>query len=188
MCAVAMNSDGHGQERGSMFYSLADSLEEPAIIIDDEFTIVHANNTYRRIYGYHDDGKKCYQISHGFDSPCVVFGEECPWALLNSGKPPKLNFIEQFHAGNTLKNKVGVNYYPLADSTGNTGFLLIVIRDSVNETDEKADIYPLKTIEKNYLRNIFENHRGDNKNLADKLGISERTLYRKLKSFARSRG
>ena len=41
----------------------------------------------------------------------------------------------------------------------------------------------LKDIESDELRSQLENHRGSRAELADRLGISERTLYRKLKAF-----
>ena len=44
-------------------------------------------------------------------------------------------------------------------------------------------VLSLEENEKKYLKWLELNYKGDNKTLADKLGISERTLYRKLKSI-----
>lgn len=41
-------------------------------------------------------------------------------------------------------------------------------------------IVPLETAELRYLQWALAHHRGDRKSLAEQLGISERTLYRKL--------
>ncbi|MFO7542031.1 MAG: helix-turn-helix domain-containing protein [Thiobacillus sp.] len=41
-------------------------------------------------------------------------------------------------------------------------------------------IVPLETAELRYLQWALAHHDGDRKSLADQLGISERTLYRKL--------
>lgn len=46
---------------------------------------------------------------------------------------------------------------------------------------ESFDIKPLEQIEQEYLQAALRSHQGDNKSLAEKLGMSERTLYRKLK-------
>ena len=42
------------------------------------------------------------------------------------------------------------------------------------------DIVPLETAELRYLQWALAQHNGDRKSLAAQLGISERTLYRKL--------
>ncbi|MEE4237136.1 MAG: helix-turn-helix domain-containing protein [Anderseniella sp.] len=41
-------------------------------------------------------------------------------------------------------------------------------------------IVPLETAELRYLQWALAHHGGDRKSLAEQLGISERTLYRKL--------
>ncbi len=43
-------------------------------------------------------------------------------------------------------------------------------------------IVPLEEVERRYLRWASDRHHGDRRGLAEELGLSERTLYRKLKS------
>jgi transcriptional regulator with PAS, ATPase and Fis domain len=50
------------------------------------------------------------------------------------------------------------------------------------ESKPFAEIAPLDSLEKRYLAWAMENFQGDRKALAEQLGISERTLYRKLRS------
>ncbi len=45
------------------------------------------------------------------------------------------------------------------------------------------EIYPLKEAEKRYLRYLTVTYKGDKKMLAQLLGVSERTLYRKLQEL-----
>lgn len=45
------------------------------------------------------------------------------------------------------------------------------------------ELIPLEEIEKRYLEQTVLNHKGDRRELAKKLGIGERTLYRKLKNL-----
>ena len=47
-----------------------------------------------------------------------------------------------------------------------------------------GEIIPLKELEQAYLRWARASHRGDQRSLAAKLGLSERTLYRKLQALA----
>jgi two-component system response regulator HydG len=42
-------------------------------------------------------------------------------------------------------------------------------------------LLPLEEVEHRYLRWVYETHSGDRKALAERLGVSERTLYRKLR-------
>lgn len=53
---------------------------------------------------------------------------------------------------------------------------------AAEETKPFAEIAPLQNLEKNYLAWAAEHFPGDRKALAARLGISERTLYRKLKN------
>lgn len=55
------------------------------------------------------------------------------------------------------------------------------LRDSTETTEE--GIIPLDQVEQHYLSRIAAQYQGDNASLAQKLQISERTLYRKLKSL-----
>jgi DNA-binding NtrC family response regulator len=48
------------------------------------------------------------------------------------------------------------------------------------EVGPLTEIAPLENLEKRYLTWATENFQGDRKALAERLGISERTLYRKL--------
>lgn len=50
------------------------------------------------------------------------------------------------------------------------------------ETVEENDIVTLEKAEQRYLQKALDNHDGDRSSLALKLGVSERTLYRKLKA------
>ena len=49
-------------------------------------------------------------------------------------------------------------------------------------------LLPLEEVEQRYLRWVHETHPGDRRALADQLGVSERTLYRKLRHALESNG
>lgn len=50
------------------------------------------------------------------------------------------------------------------------------------------DLLPLEEVEQRYLRWVHARHAGDRKALAEQLGVSERTLYRKLRQALESDG
>lgn len=79
------------------------------------------------------------------------------------------NVIELFHlpeevlASDTKMEKASVNF------------------SSKDPQSPPQAIIPLEQHERDYLIWLHQHYQGDNKTLADKLGISERTLYRKMK-------
>lgn len=61
---------------------------------------------------------------------------------------------------------------PLEDASGD-----------LHRADGEQLVLPLKLVEERYLRQTAARFRGDNRQLATLLGISERTLYRKLQQL-----
>ena len=63
------------------------------------------------------------------------------------------------------------------------------LRDDLEPVDEFSScpsgeiVYPLDEIERRYLARVLARHSGDRRELAAQLGISERTLYRKLQQL-----
>lgn len=55
-----------------------------------------------------------------------------------------------------------------------------------SESHPFGEIVPLEEMERRYLLSVEKQHRGDRKSLAAKLGVSESTLYRKLKELDES--
>lgn len=47
------------------------------------------------------------------------------------------------------------------------------------------EVIPLDELERRYLRRVLARHAGDRRELAERLGVSERTLYRKLEALSR---
>ncbi|NDD36776.1 MAG: sigma-54-dependent Fis family transcriptional regulator, partial [Flavobacteriia bacterium] len=53
----------------------------------------------------------------------------------------------------------------------------------VESTEETQERMSLQDLEIDMIRKAIERHRGRRKEAAEELGISERTLYRKIKQF-----
>lgn len=54
---------------------------QPMIVLDPDYNIVAANAAYQRQFagdGKQYVGRKCYQVSHGYEVPCDKAGEHCP--------------------------------------------------------------------------------------------------------------
>lgn len=57
-------------------WPLLDILPFPVTIIDDDYNVVKANQ--EAIHEYTHMDQPCYQMSHGYESPCHENGEACP--------------------------------------------------------------------------------------------------------------
>jgi transcriptional regulator with PAS, ATPase and Fis domain len=51
------------------------------------------------------------------------------------------------------------------------------------EAEQKQDLPSLQDVEAQHIAELLRRHAGNRKKVAESLGISERTLYRKLKRY-----
>jgi transcriptional regulator with PAS, ATPase and Fis domain len=95
---------------------MLDELDEPRIVITEQFDILHANPSYQAMYGKDVTGRPCYAVSHGYRRPCNEEGESCPLQMtLASGQPERVLHIHRSAHGD---EHVDVELMPLADISG----------------------------------------------------------------------
>jgi transcriptional regulator with PAS, ATPase and Fis domain len=109
--------------------TMIETLEKPAIFIDTNYKILAVNSLYR------DCNKsavklgqsRCFEISHGHDTPCDMHGEECPMQTCKTtGRASRVVHIHNTGKGKTYCDIV---MKPIVDSDGiTTGFLEILDR------------------------------------------------------------
>ena len=60
--------------------ALLEDLPEPRVVIGDDYRILTANAAYRAAYSRGEEvvGRRCHEVSHGYDRPCDESGESCP--------------------------------------------------------------------------------------------------------------
>ena len=61
--------------------SIIDASDNGFVVIDKDYNIIAANQSYCSSYGVDSDavvGHKCHQVSHHSDVPCHLNGEDCP--------------------------------------------------------------------------------------------------------------
>jgi transcriptional regulator with PAS, ATPase and Fis domain len=56
-------------------------------------------------------------------------------------------------------------------------------QNEVNNRPAASEVVPLEEVEKEAIKNALESTRGNKRNAAKMLKISERTLYRKIKEY-----
>jgi len=100
--------------------SLADSHEQPFVIIDRDYRILAINAAYEKTFGVSNDeavGLPCYKISHNNDAPCHESGEDCPHAnLFEIGKTDSCLHVH-YDSGHRMC-QVRVTAHPLRGSNG----------------------------------------------------------------------
>lgn len=95
-----------------------EEVDEPAILLSPEYTILATNRAYEAHYGAavrvgHD---RCYSVSHGYDSPCDKNGEQCPLAEARASCRPARVF--HIHHGPEGPEYVDVSLTPLLGPDG----------------------------------------------------------------------
>lgn len=102
-------------------------------------------------------------------------------AALGVGSSPS-DFV---NFGGSFEDDISQNYHPYPASTDSS----LVIHQNVTDgngykdTHEVEDQLSLEDVEKDYILKSLKKHRGRRKDAAAELGISERTLYRKIKEY-----
>ncbi len=105
-----------------------DDVEEPAILLAPDYRVLAANAAYRRRYGDVDLRRhRCFEVSHGYDSPCDENGERCP--LQAARETGLLQRVFHVHHGPTGPSHVDVMIEPIVDQRGEPAFFLERVRE-----------------------------------------------------------
>jgi transcriptional regulator with PAS, ATPase and Fis domain len=100
--------------------SLIDTHANPFVLIDRNYTIVAANRSYCSSYARAPEeivGRKCHSVSHHFDTPCYLNGENCPLKItLDTNEAYEVLHIhfDQYN----LPERVRIKGHPIAGSDG----------------------------------------------------------------------
>ncbi len=79
------------RESKHYYRSLINHIHEDILVIDRDYRITAVNKTFLTTSGRTREeviGKYCYEISHGYNTPCEDHGEECMLSkVIATGKP-----------------------------------------------------------------------------------------------------
>jgi transcriptional regulator with PAS, ATPase and Fis domain len=100
---------------------IIDTHSHPFVLVDENYTIVAANKAYCTVYGTTSEeivGKKCHSVSHHFDTPCFMNGEDCP--LSTTLRTNELSEVLHIHFDqHNQPEHVRIKGHPVTDSEGN---------------------------------------------------------------------
>ena len=160
--------------------TLVDSHELPYLVIDRERRIVAANQAFLRHAGCRAEeaiGASCFCLTHGRNRPCHLDGEICPHEqVFRFGI--RSNGLRDYRdpAGRGVRiRQIGV---PLTATDGELLLGKSLVREATPELEE-----PLSRIEQRQIQRLLDSCDGNRRRVAERLGISERTLYRRLKRY-----
>lgn len=104
--------------------SLLESQSGPAILLSPNYTVVATNAAYRN--HYENDlvvgTSRCFEVSHGYATPCNENGESCPLQEAASTRRPARAF--HVHQSPTGPEHVDVQLTPLLDEHGEISYFL----------------------------------------------------------------
>jgi DNA-binding NtrC family response regulator len=103
-----------------------------------------------------------------------------------TGMPSNMaNYAPPFANGNMLPAESTFSTPAITDyeTDHNTSFVLHKPGDTVVQHEEIEESLSLQDREREYITKALQKHRGKRKDAAHDLGISERTLYRKIKEY-----
>lgn len=113
----------------SIVQTMINAIDKPAIFLSPDYQILAVNDLYRGTYESEVVvGKsKCYEISHGHNSPCDKHGEDCP--IQQTKETGKAISVMHIHNTEYGKTYCDILMKPIKDADGMTaGFLEILER------------------------------------------------------------
>ena len=108
--------------------SLLECIEDAAVLIDLDRTILAANRAFRSTFANDEEirGRSCHALCHGCDRPCELIAEPCPMQeCLERLRPVQSVHVHQGDGGEVLTS---VTMRPLADTSGDPDSVLEVLR------------------------------------------------------------
>jgi two-component system response regulator HydG len=108
--------------------SYLDTLPEPRILLNRDYTILGANRAYLAHYHVGENpvaGRRCYEVSHRFNRPCDDEGESCPLKTsMQSGQPQRVLHIHHTPRGD---EHVDVELTPIFNAAGEIEYFVEMI-------------------------------------------------------------
>lgn len=118
-------------ERERYYRSLLFNLHEDILVIDRDYCIIDINNTALQTLGMKQAeviGRKCYEVSHGMDSPCHEHGEHCALVeVFDTGKP--CNCRHDHIRSDGTKAHIDILMSPLNNEAGEVIHVIEAARD-----------------------------------------------------------
>ncbi|KKL06405.1 hypothetical protein LCGC14_2596360, partial [marine sediment metagenome] len=118
-------------EKEQYYRSVLHDLHEDILIIGPDYRITDVNHAALVTTGHKRQdviGRHCYEISHGYDSPCDEHGQACPLKkVFTTGRPA--NFRHKHTRADNGAVDVDILLSPLKDQAGSVTHVIKAVRD-----------------------------------------------------------
>ena len=108
--------------------SMLEGYDYPAILLTNDYRILAHNQLYQTAFGRipQQGTAFCYQVSHAYDKPCDLAGEDCPLknARISGGKERVLH-IHQTSKG---REHIEVELLPIRNEAGATEYFVELMK------------------------------------------------------------
>lgn len=117
--------------------NLVKLFDKPAIFIDKGYRILASNPAYEKRYGKHKAGSHCFEVSHGYDSPCHIHGESCPLQQSKQSKGPAKAL--HIHQQQDHRQYCKVKTIPVPDHRGQPAGYIEIIEESESASPQPSN-------------------------------------------------
>jgi transcriptional regulator with PAS, ATPase and Fis domain len=111
-------------------HSLINAQESPAVVIDEDYRIIAANQAYCTSYGIDSEqvvNHRCHEVSHHSAVPCHMNGEDCPHKQVFATDKPFEVLHTHFDYANR-PDRVRIKAHPLRDAQGGRYLMEVINR------------------------------------------------------------
>ncbi|GBE54312.1 MAG TPA: PAS domain S-box protein [Euryarchaeota archaeon] len=130
--------------------TIINSLGEGILVIDENFTIVHANKKAAEITGLDLGeliGSKCYKVLHGENSPCSE--EQCSVRDIFNKSDRVQGVHRHFRHGKAILVEFVTS--PFIDETGKVRYCVMVFKDVTKRIESQKELEKLKDFNEKLL-------------------------------------
>ncbi len=125
------NAEEALRQSNHYFRSLLHNIHEDILVIDQDYLITDVNKTFLVTAGLKREeviGRHCYEISHGYNEPCEVHGEECMLQKVLETGMACISCNQNIHAEG-WKAWVDILMSPFRDEEGKVTHVIEAVRD-----------------------------------------------------------
>ncbi len=114
--------------------AIFDSMMHPALVINNDYTIVDVNRKFLEYHGYKLEdviGKKCFEINHGYSSPPDDHNEVCSLKVIRETGEEQI--LRHNHIKGGEKRITEIYATPLFDEKGRLEGIIEITKDITEE-------------------------------------------------------
>ncbi|NTV12317.1 MAG: response regulator [Desulfobulbaceae bacterium] len=122
--------------------NILETVDEGFVVVDRQYVILSANKAYcnaAELSAEQVIGRRCHEVSHHCDKPCLEIGEECPVKRTFETGATQAG-LHTHTSDNGNKYHVEIKSYPVTDTSGNVVSVIETITDVTEKIKLEAQL------------------------------------------------